>query len=268
VTADLTLIIDHRIREGAENIGAIPVTQNGFQGHLRTNDNVFVLLSVIDTVESEDVPFYVAYLDLKNAFLHTDRPTLWVKLAMLGISGPLIEWLKCLYERICYIVHLEGHFAPMFKSLLGMLTGESAIQDLWNLFMADFILDPHPSDIKLNGASINQIAHADDVFTASTSPSGFQLHLNGSQRLADDNGCQTSIPKCLYQSFGRRPKPSEYPSFHLNGKTIHEWTRPATSASGLRLERNLYGGSNTRSKQRRLGRPPMSFWVSIALSAT
>ncbi|KAJ6598711.1 hypothetical protein B0H10DRAFT_1959251 [Mycena sp. CBHHK59/15] len=47
-----------------------------------------------------------------------------------------------------------------------------------------------------------------------------QSHLNGSQRWAYDNGCQTSIPKCLYQIFGRRRKPSEYPVFHLNGKTI------------------------------------------------
>lgn len=120
----LTLIIDRRIREGAEDIGAIPVTQNGFQDELRTNENVFVLLNMIDKADSLDVPLHVAYLDLKNAFPQTDRPTLWVKLAKLGISGPLIEWLKCLYERIRYVVRLEGQFAPMFKSLLGILTGD------------------------------------------------------------------------------------------------------------------------------------------------
>ncbi|KAJ7158971.1 hypothetical protein C8R43DRAFT_835404, partial [Mycena crocata] len=87
----LTLIIDHCIREGSEDIGAIPNTQNGFQDHLRTNDNVFVLLCMIDTAEALGKPFYVAYLDLKNAFPGTDRPTLWVKLAKLRISGPMIE---------------------------------------------------------------------------------------------------------------------------------------------------------------------------------
>jgi hypothetical protein len=33
----LTLIIDRRLREGAEDIGAIPKSQNDFQEHLRTN---------------------------------------------------------------------------------------------------------------------------------------------------------------------------------------------------------------------------------------
>ncbi|KAJ7208418.1 hypothetical protein B0H12DRAFT_995449, partial [Mycena haematopus] len=87
----LTLIIDRRIREGAEDIGAIPVTQNGFQDKLRTNDNVFVLSCVIDKADALQKPLYVAYLDLKNAFPGTDRATLWVKLASMGISGPMIE---------------------------------------------------------------------------------------------------------------------------------------------------------------------------------
>jgi hypothetical protein len=75
----LTLIIDRRIREGAQDIGAIPPTQNGFQDGLRTNDNVFVLSCLIAKAESLNKPLYVAYLDLKNAFPGTDRSTLWVK---------------------------------------------------------------------------------------------------------------------------------------------------------------------------------------------
>jgi hypothetical protein len=59
----LTLIIDRRIREGVEDIGAIPVTQNGFQDKLRTNDNVFVLSCLIDKADSLGKPLYVAYLD-------------------------------------------------------------------------------------------------------------------------------------------------------------------------------------------------------------
>ncbi|KAJ6553261.1 hypothetical protein B0H19DRAFT_949340, partial [Mycena capillaripes] len=61
---------------------------------------------------------------------------------------------------------------------------------------------------------------ADDILTASTTADGFQAHLNESQRWADDNGCLTSIPKCLYQIFGRRQKPPAYPTFHLKGKDI------------------------------------------------
>ncbi|KAJ7032921.1 hypothetical protein C8F04DRAFT_958347, partial [Mycena alexandri] len=87
----LTLIIDRRLREGAEDIGAIPKTQNGFQDHLRTNSNPFVLLCLIDKAQALGKPLYVAYLDLKNAFPGTDCSTLWVKLAKLGIAGPMID---------------------------------------------------------------------------------------------------------------------------------------------------------------------------------
>ncbi|KAJ7165482.1 hypothetical protein C8R43DRAFT_816732, partial [Mycena crocata] len=87
----LTLIIDRHIREAAEDLGVVPVTQNGFQEHLRTNDNVFVLICLIDKAYDLNKPLYVAYLDLKNVFPGTDRSTLWVKLAAMGISGPMIE---------------------------------------------------------------------------------------------------------------------------------------------------------------------------------
>jgi hypothetical protein len=63
----LTLIIDRRIREAAEDLGAMPKTENGFQDNLRTNDNVFVLLCLIDKAKSVGKPLYAAYLDLKNA---------------------------------------------------------------------------------------------------------------------------------------------------------------------------------------------------------
>ncbi|KAJ7183924.1 hypothetical protein C8R46DRAFT_826841, partial [Mycena filopes] len=91
---------------------------------------------------------------------------------------------------------------------------------LWNLFMADLLVQLHPSDIVLNGVPTNQLAHADDILTASTRPPGFQCHLNDCQCWSDDNGCETSIPKCIYQVFGPRQKPAEYPVFHLHGKAI------------------------------------------------
>jgi hypothetical protein len=42
----------------------------------------------------------------------------------MGISGPMIEWMKILYDRIRYMVRLDGRFAAAFRSLLGILTGD------------------------------------------------------------------------------------------------------------------------------------------------
>jgi hypothetical protein len=41
---------------------------------------------------------------------------------------------------ICYLVRLDGRFAPAFKSLPEILTGDPGSPHLWNLFMSDFIL--------------------------------------------------------------------------------------------------------------------------------
>jgi hypothetical protein len=214
----LTLIIYRRIREVADYIGVIPATQNGFQANLRTNDNVFVLICLIDRAEYQGTPLYAAYLDLKNAFPGTDRPTLWVKLAVMGIAGPMIEWLKMLYDRIRYLVRLDGRYAAVFQSLLGILTGDPGSPHLWNLFMSDFILACHPQDINLNGVPITNVEHADDILATSGGTTGFQNHLTGSQSWANDNGCETLIIKCVYQIFSARQK--SYPSFHMGRKTI------------------------------------------------
>jgi hypothetical protein len=48
------------------------------------------------------------------------------------------------------------------------------------------MLAHHAEDIRLNGVAINQLEHADDIMTC---PSGFQIHLNGSQSWVDKNGC-------------------------------------------------------------------------------
>ncbi|KAJ6541346.1 hypothetical protein B0H19DRAFT_868193, partial [Mycena capillaripes] len=107
-----------------------------------------------------------------------------------------------------------------FRSLLGILTGDPGSPHLWNLFMSDFILACHPEDIELNGVPIPKIEHTDDILTASGTPPGFQSHLNGAQAWANNNGCETSKPKCLYQIFGPRQK--AYPAFNLGGETIKQ----------------------------------------------
>ncbi|KAJ7760064.1 hypothetical protein DFH07DRAFT_691165, partial [Mycena maculata] len=98
--------------------------------------------------------------------------------------------------------------------------GDPGSPHLWNLFMSDFILAHHPEDIELNGVPITNIEHADDILTACSCPSGFQMHLRDSQLWADDNGCETSKPKCLIQVFG--PKQKTNPCFHLGGHYVQQ----------------------------------------------
>ncbi|KAJ7061287.1 hypothetical protein C8F01DRAFT_987597 [Mycena amicta] len=86
--------------------------------------------------------------------------------------------------------------------------------------MSDFQLRPHPDDILLNGQAIPNLEHADDVLTSCGSASGFQRHLSDSQTWSNNNGCETSIPKCLVQIFGLRPK--LVPEFLMGDQPISE----------------------------------------------
>lgn len=216
----LTLIIDKRLRERAEELCAVPPSQNGFQSKLRTNDNPFVLRCLVEKSLALNKPLFVGLLDLKNAFPATHRASLWVKLSLMGFGGPMLDWLKLLYDRIRYVVRLDGQYAGQFRSLLGILTGDPGSPHLWNLFMADFDLPWHPDDICLNGLPISKLEHADDILIASSSSPGFQAKLTGSQEWADDNGCETQLAKCIWMLYSNGCKPKRIPTFNMAGTEI------------------------------------------------
>ncbi|KAI5897157.1 uncharacterized protein SCHCODRAFT_02493924, partial [Schizophyllum commune H4-8] len=89
--AALTLLVDHRFREWAEDGGLIPPSQNGFHEGYRTNNNIFILRCAIERARASGRPLYVVFVDLKNAFPSTDQAMLWSKLWNKGASGPIFD---------------------------------------------------------------------------------------------------------------------------------------------------------------------------------
>ncbi|KAF9065649.1 hypothetical protein BDP27DRAFT_1151169, partial [Rhodocollybia butyracea] len=83
----LTLIIHMKLSEAAESAGIIPPSQNGFRENHRTNNNVFVLRTVIEETRSNDETLFVAFVDISNAFPSTNRHRLWNKLYDYGMTG-------------------------------------------------------------------------------------------------------------------------------------------------------------------------------------
>lgn len=128
-----TLLIDLRIRCYTDLNNVIPESQNGFCTGFRTNNNPLILRAMSERAAQQGEPLYVAYIDLRNAFPATNRPTLWVKLNALGISGRIIDWLKMLYDKMAYMVKLNGKLSESFLSDLGVLTGDTLSPTLWNL---------------------------------------------------------------------------------------------------------------------------------------
>lgn len=214
----LTLIIDRRLREWAAVHNAIPASQNGFREGFRTINNPFILRCLAEKAESQGKTLFVGLIDLKNAFPSTDRSTLWVKLHCMGISGPLLDWLKMLYREMTYMVKQGHRCSAEIVSILGILAGDPGSPNLWNLFLADFKMSWHPDDMFLNGVHVPKLEHADDIATASASVPGFQLKLWEVETYAGNNGCEVSLVKSVYMILG--PKPAVVPGFFLGGQRM------------------------------------------------
>ena len=62
--------------------------------------------------------------------------------------------------------------------MLGILAGDPASPQLWNLYMADFDPPSHTADISLSGRSISHTEQADDMALFSTDSLAVQGKMN------------------------------------------------------------------------------------------
>ncbi len=161
-----------------ETNNILPPSQNGFREHYRTNNNMFILRSAIDPFRAEQKVLYVAFVDLTNAFPSTDQPTLWAKMSQFGAAGPLVDWLRMMYKRMTYVVKLGPHHSDAFKSVVGILAGDSSSPGLWNIYFSDFSLPPHADDVALGDQPMSHVEQADDIVLFSDSSEGLQSKLD------------------------------------------------------------------------------------------
>lgn len=122
----LTLIIDRRLRDWAAATGRVPMMQNGFRAGHRTMNNVFTLRAVVESTRARAETLWVVLVDLKNAFPSVDQNVLWKKLMDWGVSGPLLDWLRMLYDQMQYVVCYAGELSESFRSFAGILIGDPA----------------------------------------------------------------------------------------------------------------------------------------------
>jgi hypothetical protein len=154
-----------------------------------------------------DKSLYVVYFDLSNTFPWTDLPTLWSKLHHLGAAGPIFDWLWQLYSQMSYTVHHCGGYLETFHSLVGVLTGDTLSPLLWNIYMSDLSMQPHPDDIRLNGTVVSHTEQADDVAVFSCSADSAQQHANEFAAWCSPNSALINVSKTWYQIFGPLPHP-------------------------------------------------------------
>jgi hypothetical protein len=226
------LLIHLRFTEACEGAGLIPPTQNGFRAEHQTNNNVFILRTMIEKCRANNKHLFVAFVDITNDFPSTDHALLWITLRDAKLTGRYFDWIWELYHQMCYKVALNGHLSEEFQALCGVLIGDPMSLLLWNLYMATMALPSHPDDVSIMGKVLCHLEHADDIVLASTSPEGLQSHFNDLLAWCKSRWLLVNATKTKVMIFNGYPVP--WPNFYLGGKQLE--IHPEYTYIGMHLQ--------------------------------
>ncbi|PBK69909.1 hypothetical protein ARMSODRAFT_841649, partial [Armillaria solidipes] len=130
----------------------------------------------------------------------------------------LVDWLRMMYKRMTYVVKLGPHHSEAFKSIVGILAGDSSSPGLWNIYFSDFSPPPHADDVALGNQPMSHVEQADDIVLFSNSSEGLQAKLDILFDWCRKNSMTISHDKTKIWIAG--PLPSPLPSFSVGGHAL------------------------------------------------
>ena len=109
-----------------------------------------------------------------------------------------------LYACMSYVLHDHRGLTSAFKSIIGVLTGDTASPVLWNIYFAQLgdWLDDDPVDITLFHCVVSHVEQADDVALFSTSFPSLQQKLDGFLHWCDVSSMSISAQKSKWMIMG------------------------------------------------------------------
>ncbi|GAW03734.1 hypothetical protein LENED_005478 [Lentinula edodes] len=239
-----SLLLHLKLSQALEEAKVLPASQNGFRAGYRTNNNAFILRTLIEKAKSQDDTLYVAFVDISNAFPSTNQSSLWNKLADYNLTGKYFDWLRSLYNQMTYVIAHNGDISDRFRAMCGVLMGDPSSPTLWNIFLSTFNLIHDPNDLDLLGIVISHLEHADDIALISRSSHGLQSHLKAFETYCHTNNLSISAGKSWVMVFGRLPSP--LPTLYLAGEVLSY--RDSVRYVGLHLQsthRHLFAAHYT-----------------------
>ncbi len=95
-------------------------TQAGYQSHLSTVHQTFVLQHVIDKQKHAHEPLYLCFVDLKAAYDKVQWPLIWQVLQRLGIHGSMLTAIQSLYTDCSLAMKVNGFLGDMHSPSVGL----------------------------------------------------------------------------------------------------------------------------------------------------
>ena len=203
-------ILTNRIDEHMSNKGLWSKYQKGFKQDSRTEDNLFILKTVINQCTNiNNETLYTCFVDFSKYFDTINRKLLFYKLIKYGISGNIYNTIKSMYTDSQYAVKVNNIITESFLSKTGVKQGCPLSPLLSNLFQNDLheIFDESCEPIVLNKTMLNSLSWADDLVLMSKSPTGLQNCLNKLAEYCSKWDLCVNIDKTKSVTFGKGKVP-------------------------------------------------------------
>lgn len=199
VSKILSLCLNHRLDDWAEEFGLRADGQYGFRKERGTAEAAFVLNHLVDKYDSKGSALYVAFVDFKKAYDGVDRDFLWRCLERLGVSTHYLAVLRSMYAHVTMRVRLQGALGPALTSHTGVKQGDPLSPLLFGLLIdriESFFRDrlPHVG-AHIRHVLVQILLYADDLALLATSPHDMQSMLNCLKDFCDITGLTVNIKK-------------------------------------------------------------------------
>ena len=148
-----TAIINTRLNNFAEKHNLICREQAGFRKNYSTADNIFILKSLIDIVQSQKKKIYCCFIDFKQAFDTVWRTGLWRKLIASKINGKCFNFIQNMYKNIKSQVTTKEGSSNFFNCGVGVRQGENLSPFLFSIFLND--LDHYLTSKRVSGIELD-----------------------------------------------------------------------------------------------------------------
>lgn len=195
--------------------------QSGFRQGYSTAENLFILKSLIDLMQTNKKKLFCCFVDFKQAFDTVWRLGLWKKLIKEGITGKCFTLISNLYKDIkSQVVTSEGNTA-FFDCNIGVRQGENLSPILFTFYLND--LENFLARRNVNGISCNVLTdetslyfkllillYADDTVLFSDNCEDLQYALNVFDEYCKKWHLHVNVSKTKIVIFGRGRLPTKF----------------------------------------------------------
>ena len=241
-----------RIQKLAERV--YPESQCGFRSKRSTTDMIFSVRQLQEKCNEQNMPLYIAFIDLTKAFDLVSREGLYAILLKIGCPPKLFNIVKSFHTNTRATIQYDGSVSDSFEIKSGVKQGCVLAPTLFGIFFSMLLkhafnslttgiklhtrTDGHlfnPSNLRskrnLKKITIRDLLFADDAALVAHSAQDLQTLLNQFSSACSDFGLTISLKKTKILSQGT----NILPSIKINCKDIEN------------VDNFVYLGSNVAS---------------------